>query len=482
VPVSADVLVVGGGPVGVATGLLCAHRGLAVTVLERETGVYDLPRAIVMDHEIQRVLQGVGLIDELRAITTPLAGAEFLDPAGQRIMGIDLPLDAPWPLGHHPVICYYQPELEAFLRNAARRAGVELRLGATVRGVGHLDDGAWVDVDGERLEAPWVVAADGASSPIRKALGIAFESLEFDQDWLVVDTELTTDWDGLPRVTQQLCDPHRPATYVPGHARYRRWEFQVQPDDDRNHLVSEAGLWELLGPWMGPDRARIVRAVIYRFHATVAATMGQGRVLLAGDAAHQMPPFLGQGLCSGLRDSANLAWKVEAVARGWAGPSLLDTYDLERRPHAIGLVGHAADTGRLIDELAGRAPATTGIDAAYGGERPFPHLTAGILAGEHPLCGQQLPQPRLGGRPLDDLLGTGWAVLARRPDVVPAEVNRRWSAVGGRVVVCDDPALAATVVPLDGATVVRPDRYVAAVADGPTALAALTDDLLSWYG
>lgn len=480
-----DVLVVGGGPVGVTTGLLAARRGLAVTVLERQPEVYDLPRAIVMDDEIQRVFQGIGLTGGLQAITTKLGGAEFVDATGQRLIGVDLPDDAPWPHGHHPVVCHYQPELEAFLRREAVAAGVDLRLGVGVSAVGQGGgDGAWVELadDGSRLTAPWVVAADGAASPTRKGLGIAFEDLGFDQGWLVVDVELTTAWDGLPVVVQQVCDPARPTTYVPGHDRYRRWEFQLQPDDDPTALTTPEGVWSLLAPWLSPDRARIVRAVVYRFHATVAAAMGAGRVLLAGDAAHQMPPFLGQGLCSGLRDAANLAWKLEAVARGWAGAGLLASYDVERRPHATGLVAHAVDTGRLIDQLAGRAESARPLESAYGGERPFPHLLEGVLAGTHAMRGRQLPQPWLDGRPLDDHLGPGWAVLPGDRLAVPPPLGQRWEAVGGRVVRGTGAVLTGDLLPPEGAVVVRPDRYVAAVAADADELGRCTDELLRWYG
>ncbi len=179
-------------------------------------------------------------------------------------------------------------------------------------------------------------------------------------------------------------------------------------------MVEPTRVWELLEGWLTPDDADLVRAVVYRFHATVADAMRVGRVFLAGDAAHQMPPFLGQGLCSGIRDAANLAWKLRLVDDGLAGDALLDTYGDERLPHAAGVVEHAVDTGRLIDELSGRAPQQTGLDAAYGGSRPFPILRHGMLFGDHPSVGRQLPQPTVDGQPLDELLGTGFAHRRRR--------------------------------------------------------------------
>jgi len=463
--VDVDVVVVGGGPVGVATALLLARRGFAVRVLERSTEVYDLPRAIGMDDEIQRVFQDAGLAEGLRAITTPMAGAEFVRPDGERIVGVELPVDADWPLGHHPTVAYYQPMFEQFLRDAALANGVELWLGQDAGAV-RQDPGA-VEVtstghDGSVTShrARWLVAADGAASPIRKQLGIPFVDQGFDQDWLVLDVELTRDVPTLPRCVQQICDPARPVTFVTGHADYRRWEFQLLAGEIREDMVEPARVWELIAPWLTPDDATLIRAVVYRFHATVAERMRDRRIFLAGDSAHQMPPFLGQGLCSGIRDAANLAWKLDLVADGRAAEALLDTYATERLPHAADTVAHAVDTGRLIDHLS-HSSAATGLRAGYGGGRKPPQLTRGLLAGGHPFVGRQLPQPSIDGVPLDDLLGPGYAVLVGSAE--PAEAIDDRLGPFGRVVVVPDGLLGDLLVD-GGALVVRPDRYVAAVA------------------
>lgn len=478
-----DVLVVGGGPVGVTTALLMARRGLSVRVLERATEIYDLPRAIVMDDEIQRVFQGVGLIDELREITTPGRGAEFVSVDGHRHVGIELPLDASWPLAHHPIVTYHQPQLEAWLRASAVAAGVELRLGVEVGEVSQDAEGVSVglvdrDVDEsaepEIERARWLVACDGASSGVRKQLGIPFVDQGFDQDWLVVDALLTRDVPDLPVLVQQVCDPARPTTIVPGHDRYRRWELQLQPGETRDEMTRQERVWELLAPWLTPADAELSRAVVYRFHATVAERMREGRVFLAGDAAHQMPPFLGQGLCSGIRDAANLAWKLPLVASGVAGDSLLDTYGEERLPHSTGVVAHAVDTGRLIDRLAGRETEDPGIDSGYGGGRPFPHLEHGLRWGDHPAVGRQLPQPSIDGELLDERLGEWFAVIVDDPATVPDDLEG-WAGPALPVVV--PPGTLDGVLPAGGAVVVRPDRYVAAVADRGAALQRCLDDL-----
>lgn len=478
-----DVLVVGGGPVGMVTGLLCAQRGFSVRLLERATEIYDLPRAIVMDDEIQRVFQNAGLIDGLRAITTPLAGAEFVSVDGERIVGAELPLDAGWPLGHHPNVTYYQPELEAFLRDAAERAGVDIQLGVEVGQISQDADSITVEALGpdsadQVHRASWLVAADGASSSVRKQLGIAFIDQGYDQDWLVLDVRLERPVPSLPRFVQQVCDPDRPTTFVVGHADYRRWEFQLQPGESRDEMLEPARIWQLLDGWLTPDDAELVRAVVYRFHATVAETMRDGRVFLAGDAAHQMPPFLGQGLCSGVRDAANLAWKLRLAADATGSGQLLDTYGDERLPHAAGVVAHAVDTGRLIDELSGRVPKNTGIDAAYGGGRPFPHLTTGLLHGDHPAVGRQVHQPVIDGTPLDDLLGDGFAIVVDDARTA-GSVRDDWS---GLATIVEVPAGTLPTLPQGGAVIVRPDRYVAAVATDATELGAATAALLAAIG
>lgn len=470
---STHVIVVGGGPVGVVAAMACATRGFEVTVVEKATEIYDLPRAIVMDDEIQRALMLAGVGDGLAVVTSALPGAEFVDTAGTRIIGFELPEGTVTALGYAPVVRYYQPELEGFLRARAVDAGVRFVLGDEVTSVSQTECAVeTVLASGTVLSGAWLIAADGAASPIRKSLGIQFESQGFDQDWLVVDVRLRDGRDPeLPVLVQQICDPARPSTFVPGHDRYRRWEFQLQHGEQRDEMVEPARVWALLAPWLGPDDATIVRAVVYRFHATVASAMRAGRVFIAGDAAHQMPPFLGQGLCSGVRDAVNLAWKLEMVDRGRAGDRLLDTYDHERRPHAAGVVAHAVDTGRLIDQLAGRGGEQAGLESAYGGQRPFPHLEHGVRTGDHPMTGRQVPDIALpDGGHLDAVAG-GFAVVVPRSTAAIGTTLDAWRGLGATVVEGAVPFA-------DGVVVVRPDRYIASVSTSADEFAEHTSELM----
>ena len=248
--------------------------------------------------------------------------------------------------------------------------------------------------------------------------------------------------------------------------------------ETRDAMTAPERVWELLAPWLTDADATIVRSVVYRFHATVAATMRAGSVFLAGDAAHQMPPFLGQGLCSGVRDAANLAWKLQMVADGRAGDALLDTYDTERRPHAAGVVAHAVDTGRLIDQLAGRGGEQQSLDSAYGGQRPFPRLEAGLLAGDGPLTGRQMANVVLddGGR-LDDAVGDAFAVVVDDLPRFDGPSLDRWRALGAAIV----RSTALAPFGIGGAIVVRPDRYVASLSSDPAEFERHTDQLMEQF-
>lgn len=449
-----DVLIIGGGPVGSLLALLLDDYGVGNIVVERDLAPYHLPRAIVMDDEIQRLFHRHGMGDRLGAMTTPLLGADFVDVDGRRILGADVP-----PVGLHgvpPVVCHFQPDLDRFLQSEAASRGTDFRRGLTAVSLSAGSDGMHTALDdGTQVSSRWVVGCDGASSWTRKAIGAPLEDLQFDQHWLVVDVRLREGrGTHLPRVLQQICDPRRPVTFVPGHARYRRWEFQIQPGEDVEDMLSDSGLWRLLGPWLSSDDADVVRAAAYRFHAVVAPSMQDGPVFLAGDSAHQMPPFLGQGLNSGSRDAANLAWKMALVHQGRASTSLLGTYSTERVPHVRNTVEHAADMGRLIDQLAGRQSHGLDHSAGYGGRRPQSRLGPGVLVPGHPWV----------GRPMSHHLDIEHALTSDRSSFVmavagdPQAVPRSLARLGCRVVAVDEHTI-------DGhrAAIIRPDGYVAAM-------------------
>lgn len=465
------VVIVGCGPVGAGLAILLRDHGFEVTVIERHRTMYHLPRAIMLAEDVRRSFRHHGLEPHIEPMVTPMYGAEFVDKDRNHLLGFELPEGSLGPLGLPTSSMFHQPDLDFMLRTVATERGADLRLGVSVTGVTQTDDGVTLALDdGSEIAAGWVVGCDGAQSSVRSLCGIETEDLGFDQDWLVVDID---GWRGsekkLKRVAQQICDPDRPATFVPGHAHHLRWEFQLQPGETAAELEERDKVWELVAPWLDPADGSLIRAVVYRFHAMVADRMREGRVLLAGDSAHQMPPFLGQGLNSGFRDALNLAWKLRMVVDGAAGDALLDTYDRERLPHARGVVEHAADVGRLIDSLSGRVDHDVDESSGYGGGRPFPFLESGAVVGDSAVVGRPFRQLQIEAAFTDDLLDPGFNVAsAGAVTRVPAAL----ASVVDRVVTVPEELLGG-----HAALVVRPDQIVAAAVDTATDLDAVAAEL-----
>ena len=463
----ADVTILGGGPVGCLTGILLLDMGLSVVLVERDREPYQLPRAIVMDDEIQRLLVDHGMGEWLAVNTAPLKRGDFVGAQNEVLIGADIP---PTGLqGVAPVVVHFQPDLDAMLRAEFVRRGGDARFGHTILDMSDDGDAVTTTLDDDTaVTSRWFIGCDGASSWTRKHVGLVLEDLKFDQEWLVVDIELHDNSAvDLPVGVRQYCHAERPCTYVQGVRRYRRWEFQVQEHEDAAALNTTTGLWQLLSPWITADDATIVRSAVYRFHAVVAPQMQKGNVFLAGDAAHQTPPFAGQGLNSGMRDAINLAWKMAFVHRGILGPQLLAQYSVERVPHVRSSVVGAVDMGRLIDQLAGRESHGVGLDSGYGGTRSQPHIEAGMLAGDDPRVGHQFWFHPAVSRAVTTN-GACFAVVASHSIALPAALQQ----LGVKVVVAPEAVHNAFAI------VVRPDLYVAAVAKDAVELATFGANLV----
>jgi 3-(3-hydroxy-phenyl)propionate hydroxylase len=322
------------------------------------------------------------------------------------------------------------------------------------------------------VQARYVVGCDGARSLVRKVLGSKMIDLGLHQPWLVFDVFLKTDVPSLPDHTVQHCDPVRPMTYCNVTGNRRRWEIMLMPGDDPVELVKPESLWKLVKPWVQSDQADIERAVIYTFHSIIAEGWRQGRLLLAGDAAHQTPPFLGQGMCAGIRDAANLAWKLDAVLHGRASDELLDTYESERSPHVHAFIDLAVRLGDIIqttDLEAARerdAKFKAGQPAIF--EFPAPRLGPGVWLGEAAPVGQVFPQPELAdGRLLDQALGPNFAVIGSKAllSKVSEDTRLRWQHHGLVVLAATDLQILNWLeLHQVSAVLVRPDRYIAGVA------------------
>jgi 3-(3-hydroxy-phenyl)propionate hydroxylase len=460
------VLIAGGGPVGCSLSIALSNLGVDNVVVERDTHVHPLPRAVLIDGELVRALIQLGLGDRLTGLLTPMRRAEYVDADGTVLASTDLTTSRVFG-GLDRASLHFQPQLEAMLRDEMLARGGRFLAGTEFIGVDTdaSDEVSLLLADGGRLTGRYLVGCDGASSTVRRSQGIVWDDLGFNQDWLVVDIEVDDRATcGLPDVGRQVCDPVRPTTMISGHDRYYRWEFQLQPGEDPQEMNRPERVWQLLAPWIDPQRARLVRSAPYCFHAVVAATMRRGRVLLAGDAAHQMPPFQGQGLNSGMRDAVNLAWKLRWVLEGWSGDGLLDTYSSERREHAKALVEQSVETGRLIDQYAGRVSHGIAPRDSYSGDRPPTRYTEGVVWGTHPRVGL----PFGAWDQVADGVPTGPAItiVSSSELLVPHPASGRpW-----RTATLDRAAMFGA-----DHVVVRPDGWVAAVCDAAELPQALAD-------
>ena len=476
-----DVAIVGCGPVGAMLANLLGLCGVSTCVFDRAAEVYPLPRAIHFDDEVMRVMQTAGLAGALLPGLLVSPGMKFVDAQGRLLMDWSRPA-AIGPQGWFPSYRFHQPALERALRTGLARFGhVALRTGIDVVGLEVRPQSVVLQTtSGETMEARYVVGCDGARSTVRRAMGVGLDDLGFNERWLVVDTILRRPRPDLGDHAVQHCNPHRPATYVRGVGDRRRWELAVLPGEDEASLTQPDRLRGLLAPWVEADDVTVERAVIYTFGSALAPVWRRGRLMVAGDAAHLTPPFLGQGMCAGIRDAANLAWKLAAVVQGRADEALLDSYGSERAPHVRDYIELAIRIGGLINAKAMEAAVPRSV---LDGGAPVrmtsikPRLGPGLADGILGLGGTLSPQPTLAdGTKLDDRVGYGWAILVH-PGARPL-LDRRvadWAAAEGAAVI-DDPAVGAW---LDGlgmaAAVVRPDRYVFTAASALPELGALLE-------
>ena len=465
-PTDHDVVVIGLGPTGAVLANLLGLCGLSVLVLERAAEIYPLPRAVHFDDEAMRVFQTIGIADAVFEKTTVNKGTRFVDPDGTIL------LDWPRPQeisvhGWHPSYRFHQPELEEELRRALRGySGIDVELGhAAERIIDHGDHVAVSYRDRETDEhhhatTKYVVGCDGARSLMREVMGTAMHQLGFEQRWLVVDLLLRQEKPELGKFTLQFCDPVRPMTYCCNPGNRRRWEFALLEGEDDQEMSRPETVWRLLSRWLSEAEADLERQAIYTFQSAVAEAWRRGRLLLAGDAAHLTPPFMGQGMCAGIRDAANLAWKLALCCKGHVGEALLDTYQSERHSNAASYVETAVNMGKLVNRMGAEYASKLG-DSSESGAALMQSLQLKLGPGLGDVAdetrGKLFPQPRLSsGRLMDDVVG--YQPLL----VINGEGIDRTVPSGLQVIAADDgPALKPTLFDMEAeAVLVRPDRYV----------------------
>ena len=519
-----DVAVVGYGPTGQMASILLGEMGYRVAVFERWPAIYPLPRAVHYDDEIARVFQLAGISEEVREITQRVPDFyEWRNKHGEVLLSLDWSADgiSGWPVANF----FSQPDLQKVLDEKAKSfSTVEVNQGWEVQEISHHADhveltvrkghpgqaGEWIPEEETRtVRASYLIGAGGANSFVREHMGAEVTDLGFNFDWLILDV-IPHEEETWSPMNWQLCDPERPTTIVSGGPGRRRWEFMRLPEESIEELNTEETAWRLLEPWdRNPENTTLERHTVYRFGARWAESWRQGKMLLAGDAAHLMPPFAGQGMCSGLRDAVNLSWKLDLVLSGKASDAILNTYETERLTNVRHFIDFSVELGSLQCVTDPREAAERDERMIASREDPSeappipnpPHrLGPGLLHEGDPLVGtlsiqgQVRHDDRIGL--FDDVVGKGWTVLspvANPRDVLEEEQLAFLDDIGANLarMVPEEASGDGTVIDLDGkyadwfegsgveAVVVRPDFYVYGSVIELSSLSALIDTLRS---
>lgn len=476
-----DVAVVGYGPVGMATAALLGRSGHSVVVLERYAGLYNLPRAAIFDDETMRTFARLGVAQALLPKVNAQRNYEWRNAAGELLIEHEFALKGA--SGWAEWYMMYQPELEDALDNLCRSMpNVTVRFSSPVEGYAESAEGVEVKVPGGSVQASYVVACDGGNGFTRGWLGAGLEDFGFSEPWLVCDFRLTDEVD-VPHA-RQVCDPRQPQSIISLGPDHHRFSFMLGSEEAFLVERDPERVWARVGDYLSPAQAELIRVATYTFRSLIASSWRQGRILLAGDAAHQMPPFLGQGMCSGIRDAQNLAFKLDLVLTGRAEDTLLDSYQSEREPHVAAVVRKGIELGKvqtMRDPERARQRDLQYLENRRNNMKPekliFPGLGPGFIATtDHPANGRLFIQDDVrtetaSGR-FDEVFGYGFRLLC----------NGRWfedtsrSAVDipGDVVVVDPDTLgvSGSFTDVNGsylswfqnndccAVLIRPDFYV----------------------
>ncbi|MCH2168420.1 MAG: bifunctional 3-(3-hydroxy-phenyl)propionate/3-hydroxycinnamic acid hydroxylase [Oceanicola sp.] len=514
-PIETEVAIVGAGPVGLLLAILLGQQGRAVTLIEKWPDIYDRPRAVTMDAEVARILAALGIdVDHDPGFENHKELYYWKNAALENLQIVDWESRAP--CGWHVTYWFNQPDLERrFSAMAGQLPSVKILRGATVAALSEDAEGVSLDLlntetgDPQRpVRAQFVVGADGANSFVRTALGLPVVDKGYFFDWLILDMVPEPSFKVTP-AQWQLCDPRRPTTIVPGGPGRRRWEFMVLPGEDTEEIARPETAWQLLAPWgLTPENAQLERSAVYQFQARWAETWVKGRCMIAGDAAHLMPPFAGEGMCAGLRDAVALGWRLSAILEGRLPRSILDSYETERIAHARHYIQFSQELGEIIcitdpNEAAAR-DARMRADLAARNNAPITGdlvcLGPGIWCAQTPDAGMLSPQGIVthAGRTdrFDQAVGTGWYVIAVDADaqgLLSADQLALLDRLGGRVlsigqgadwdVQTKDSTYADWMAEIGARYfIVRPDFYVAATASTKAELSACFDVITQRLG
>ncbi len=506
-----DVIVVGCGPVGGFAANYLGLQGLRTLIIDRDLEPLSFPRAFSCDDETQRNFQAAGLVGELGIVLWHCKSMDYVD-GKQAVIASAAFGELDFGTGHCGLSFFNQPQMEATLRQGLRRfPHVELRTAHEVEGFTQDADCVTVQIKNRRtgkvqaVRARYLVGADGSHSAIRRQMGSKLEGTSYEEPWIVISGTTPTDQ---PDFTYYLCDPARPGFVTRGPFNEIRMDLLLRENERTDIMESPELVNKLMSPFVDPQQVKLQRSSVFTFQAKVASRWRDGRVFIVGDAAHVMPPFMGQGLCSGIRDALNLSWKLGLVVRGAAEDALLDTYEAERKPHVTNMVKGTIQMGKVflttskfiaavrnrIMRWAYNNPKTRSFLREFKA-RPKPLIHQGFISGgkhkEGAPEGTYFPQPKValaGGHTvlLDDALGGNrFAVLclASVTEPVRASAEALAQEVAGVLLRVLPPeraaeAQAGDVVDVEGkltawftqykvdTAVLRPDRYVFGAASG----------------
>ena len=407
-----DVVIVGLGPTGGTLANLLALQGHSILILEKENNFYPLPRAVHFDDEVMRVFQTIGITKKFLKYTLINKGTKFVNTRG------DVILDWPRPKqitenGWYPSYRFHQPDLERQLRNRLKSfKKVKIKQNTKLIKTSNNNDNISIIFEDMKsglrnsINAKYLVGCDGANSTVRNQIKTKMINLGFTQKWAVVDLILNKRKKNLPDRTIQFSNKVRPATYCRNVGRRRRWEFAINNNEKEKTIMSDKYIWNFLKPWLNKKEAKLERKTIYTFKSAISKNWRRGRIFIAGDAAHLMPPFMGQGMCAGIRDVSNLAWKISYCVKNKHSDKLLNSYQSERFSNVKEYVKTTMRMGSFINAISS-IKITNNISSNKEGTKSMksikPKLGKGLGKSNDKLRGKIFPQFKLkNGKNLDD--------------------------------------------------------------------------------
>ena len=502
-----DVVVVGLGPAGTLVSLLLNDSSIRVLGIDKEKEVYDLPRAVNIDDEGLRTMQRLNLEHIYLDNSTVIKGAYFVDDKHKKLSGIDMPKNYLTGNGWFPGAMFHQPYTDVLLRKELLKTDCTTFLETELIAI--TEEKSFYKIKTKNLlsseensfTTKYIIGADGASSRVRNILGITQEDLDYDKNWLVVDVKLEKE-NQLPGYAAQICDPKRVSTYIPAHLPFRRWEFILLEEETEEEMLKEEKIQELISPWIEAKEYTIIRAAVYRFHSLLTEKFKKGNCFLIGDAAHQNPPFMGQGMMSGYRDALNLSWKLAAVLNQLLPENILETYEKERKPHSRFVVDGSAAIGKLMsaytDAVKRGNPTDIPkelLDRGYG-SYSLPPLNHGILyqgrSNAKTKTGFNFPQPitmegSICKERNDHLLGKSFCVVSNEEVLLTADQKIFYEKMQTKFLilerkVIDENPWIKGFMNKSQIYIIRPDRYIFGSTSDNINFSDLTKDLKKRLG